>query len=141
MDNYILLAIVSFLTGVVSSYLFWKWRHSVAIKVKVSELLASKITKTFNLGGGVTYYRPRRLGISQEGSESNLHGISELNLIEHDGYIEIFGAWNRNKKNQIDPYTICFPTSSKTIQPDRIIEFGQYFVDLGEKLNTELENA
>ena len=141
MDNFIWLAIISFFLGVISSYLFLKWRQSSAIKEKVAELLESNVTRKFSLGGGVTYYRPSRLGLSQEGSESDLHGISELNIIEHNGYVEIFGSWNRNKKNQIDPYTICLPISAETIQPDRIIEFGQYFVDLGGKLNTELENA
>ena len=101
MDILIWIAITSFLTGVTGCYLFWKWHHSMAIKGKVFELSESKIAKTFNLDGGVTYYRPRRLGISQEGSKSNLHGISELNLIEHDGYIKIFGAWNRNEKNKL----------------------------------------
>lgn len=141
MEILIIIVSVSFLAGAASCYLFLRWYQSAEIKGKVSELQEAHISKKLNLGGGVFFYRPHRLGKGQEGSKGKLHGISEINIIEHDGSVEIFGAWNRNGKNQIDPQTMYLPTSLDVIVPDRLIEFGKYFVDLGNKKNRESENA
>ncbi len=132
---------VSFLLGAISCHLFWKWYQSAEIKEKVDDLKNSPVSRIFKLGGGVTFHRPRRLGKGQEGSDGKLHGISEINLIEHDGFVELFGTWNRNGKDQVDPYSFYLPTSLETIDPDRLVEFGQYFVDLGDKRKREFENA
>ena len=136
MDLVIGIVTISFLVGVVVCHQYWKWYQSAEIKKKVMELDSAKVSKKFDLGGGMTFYRPSRLGKSQEGSEGKLHGISEINIIEHDNYIELFGAWNRNGKNQIDPYGFYLPTSIDVIDPDNIIEFGQYFVDLGNQIKS-----
>lgn len=135
------IVIMSFLAGVTSCHLFWRWYQSAEIREKVDGLKNSQISRTFELGGGVTFHRPRRLGKGQEGSDGKLHGINEINLIEHDGFVELFGIWNKNGKNQIDPYSFYLPTGQDTIDPDRLVEFGQYFVDLGNKRNKEFENA
>jgi hypothetical protein len=141
MEVLIVIVAVSFLVGAISCHLFWKWYQSAEIKAKITELKSSKVSRKFDLGGGVTFYRPRRLAKGQEGFEGKLHGISEIHVIEHDGSVELFGAWNRNGKNQIDPYSLSLPTSLEVIDPDRLIEFGQYFVELGRKRNKEFERA
>lgn len=140
MENVLLVASLSFILGVIGCHLFWRWYQSAELQAKVSELENSPVSRKFDLGGGVTFYRPYRLGKRQEGSDGKLHGVSEIRLIEHDGSVEIVGVWNRNGKNQVDPHTLHIPISIDVIDPDRLIEFGQYFVDLGNRKN-ETENA
>ncbi|MBY6062922.1 hypothetical protein [Pseudidiomarina sediminum] len=132
-----IISTIAFLAGAISYHLLMKWYQSAEIENKVSELKRSHISRKFNLGSGVTFYRPYRLGKSQDGSEGKLHGISEMNIIEHDRFVELFGVWNRNGKNQIDPYSLYLPTN----YPDKLIEFGQYIVEIGHRKIKQLDSA
>lgn len=140
MEILIAIIAISYIAGLISCHAFWKWHQSSEIRDKVTELKSAKISRNFCLGGGITFNRPGKIGISQEGAEGKLHGISEINIIEHDGFVEIFGSWNRNGNNQIDPYSLYLPTSLDVIDPEKLVEFGKYFVDLGEKINNEIIN-
>lgn len=139
MDILLYTAITSFLIGCFCCHFFWKWYQSAKIHWELERLKSEKISAEFNMDGGVTYYRPFRLGKVQEGSEGSLSALSKVCIIQHKGYLELYGSWDRNNKNQIDPFTFYLPTEN--VDPDNLVKFGEYFTDLGNKLNKKYENA
>ena len=139
MDISLYIVILSFLLGIFCCHFFWTWYQSSKINQEIERLNSETVKAEFDMTGGVVYCRPFRLGRGQDGSKENLSGMSKIKIIQHNGYIEMFGTWDRNNKNQIDPFSFYVPTEN--VLPDNLIEFGKFFVDLGEKLNKKCDAA
>lgn len=137
MEVLVAIIAVSFIAGWLCCYFFWKWYQSSKINDEIRRIELESVDTSFDMHRGITYLRPYRLGRGQYGSEDNLSGMSKLCIIRYSGYIEVYGAWNRNNKNQIDPFSLFIPTEN--INPDNLILFGEYFVRLGKELNEEIE--
>ena len=37
---------------------------------------------------------------------------SKIKIVQQKGYLEMFGTWDKNKKNQIDPFAFHIPTEN-----------------------------
>jgi hypothetical protein len=140
MEIFIYIVLPSFLFGFSICYFGIKKIQSSEYKKHIAELLKHNVDAEFDMGGGIKYQRPYRFGLEQAGSKSNNSALSKLFVIRHDGYIEIYGSWDRNNKNQIDPFSLHLPIGFEVIHPDNIVAFGQYFIELGNELNQKLEN-